>query len=153
MATTENAGKEFALPTTPGQYQTYTGDDAAAGQEFTITVPDNKIWKLISMQFSLVTDANVANRNVHLEFTDGTNIFHRACANFGGSVYNHAASTTAKYTVATGVTINGVGSVVNIDVPPNLYLGPNWTIASSTTNKQATDNFGAPIILVEEWNR
>ena len=126
---------------------TYTGSDPAANTEFSETVPAGKMWRIQSIRATLVTDANVANRQVSITLTDGTNTFFKS-----SSTSVQAASLTHGYTFADlpGVVVASGALEHQVPVPPML-LPPGTVIASVTTLKQATDNWGAPVFCVEEF--
>lgn len=130
-----------------GDLVTYTGSDPAADTEWSETVPDGKVWRVLSIRATLVTDANAANRQVSVTLTDATNTFFRS-----SSASVQAASLTHIYTVADlpGVVVGASSLVHQVPLPPML-LPPGTVIASVTTNKQATDNWGAPVFYVEEF--
>jgi hypothetical protein len=50
------------------------------------------VWRLIAVLLTLVTDANVATRRVHITLDDGTTVFYRR-----GSNATQAASLTQNY--------------------------------------------------------
>lgn len=130
-----------------GDLVTYTGTDPAANTEWSETVPSGKVWLVRSIRATLVTDNNAANRQVGVTLTDGTNVFFKAC-----SASVQAASLTHIYTVADlpGVVVAASALEHQVPLPPMLLTG-GTVIASVTTNKQATDNWGAPVFCVEEY--
>lgn len=130
-----------------GVVRAVAGADPAAGAEITETVPTGALWRLIAMQFTLVTDATVANRNPRLTFDDGTNVY----ATFAAAD-NQAASTTNVYTAAAA--LNHQAIVANralIGLPAELMLPAGHRIRTSTNAIVAGDNYGAPQLLIEEW--
>lgn len=130
-----------------GDLVTYTGSDVAANTEWSETVPDGKVWRIVAIRATLVTDANVANRQVSLTLTDGTNTFFKS-----SSASVQAASLTHGYTFADlpGVVVASAALEHQVPVPPML-LPAGTVIASVTTAKQSTDNWGAPVFMVEEF--
>ncbi len=114
--------------------------DPAAGAELTYTVPDNRIFVLQGVRFSLVTAVAAANRRVHLniQFPGGWDF------DFFSS-YDQTASLTRYYTcthVGTLLDDQDDNDVI-IPIPPNLFLTQGAVISTVTTNLQAADNFGA----------
>ena len=110
----------------------------AAGSDFTFT---NKVYSFSEIQsvtFTLTTSATVANRRVHLAIFDGglgNQDYH--------SSVDQTASQTRNYTCSA---IGGAGSYANdndiiIPIPPRLKGWGEFTIASSTLNLQAGDQF------------
>lgn len=132
----------------PGSIKSIAGTDPAAGGEVSETVPANAVWRLKSLYASLVTDANVANREVSLSIDDGTNTYSRA---FSGQA--HPASTTGLYSVSpVGTRYNRFlleGTAIPI---PSQLSSAGHRFVSITGNLQAGDNYGAPQLLVEEWH-
>lgn len=130
-----------------GDLVTYTGSDAAANAEWTETVPAGKVWRLRSIRATLVTDGSAANRQVGLTLTDGTNVFFKAC-----SASVQAATLTHIYTFADlpGIVVAASALEHQVPVPPML-LPAGTVIASVTTNRQSTDNWGVPVFFVEEF--
>lgn len=129
-----------------GNIRSITGADPAANVEWTETVPANTIWKVRSVFFTLVTDGNAANRQVSVQYTDGSN-------NYGmtGSHTNQAASSTFSYSAMLDVDNTGSTQlgVTNFALP-NLSMPAGHIIRSKTELRQTGDNFGAPQLLVEE---
>jgi hypothetical protein len=124
-----------------------TGTDPAANTEVSETVPANGRWRVLAMRVSLVTDATVANREVSLQFDDGTTAFFAAAANA-----NQAASLTRQYSVGTAGERGAAATATDILIPApsDVVLLAGHRVRTSTTNRQAGDNFGAPTLLVQE---
>lgn len=125
-----------------------TGTDPAANTEVSETVPANARWQLLSVRVQLVTDATAANREVALQFDDGTTPYFNSSA-----AANQAASLTRQYTAASAITrgADATGTGIQIALPASeLWLPAGHRIRTSTTNRQATDNYGAPTLLVRE---
>jgi hypothetical protein len=129
-----------------GALRRVTGTDPAANTEISETVPTGARWRPLSMRFPFVTDANVANREVAVTFDDGTTVYYEA-----HSGVNQAASLTRQYTAALtnlrGAAATGTGILIAL---PDIQLAAGHRIRTATTNRQATDNYGAPELLVEE---
>jgi len=130
-----------------GYLRTVTGTDPAAGSEISETVPTNARWRLLAIRFELVTSTTVATRRVNLVIDDGSDtIFERE------SPATQAADLTRRYNFAavgyaeTAFTSDDV--VLGI---PALILPQGYRVRTSTTNLQSGDNYGAPILMVEEW--
>ena len=130
-----------------GNLRSVTGTDPAAGSECSDTVPANARWRLISWRAALVTDANVATRQVHLVIDDGTLIL----ANYPAGT-TQIASLTRNY---NGLDIGVVPALTDVEIyiPTNfpVLLAAGSRITTVTTSIQATDNYGAPQMLVEEY--
>lgn len=132
-----------------GHLDSKVGTDPAANTEITETVPDNRRWLLRLLKFTLVADANPANRTVTVQFKDASgNVITQVTA---GTV--QTASQTVNYHVAPWITkpSDVAGSDIYLDLPLDFFLAEYWQIVTSTANRQATDNYGAPISVVEEF--
>lgn len=131
-----------------GEITTYTGSDAAANVEWTETVPTGKVWRLLAIRASLVTDANAATRRVGITITDGTNTLFKANAES-----TQIASLTNHYNVAVQPS-RAVADIEHyIPLPADMLLPEGCVIASVTLNRQVTDNWGIPVFLVEEFDQ
>lgn len=120
----------------------------AANTEWAITVPGQGLWRIISVHFSLVTDATAANRAVGLFADDGTNTYWRTVA---ASV--QTATLTWTYCAFQGAgQSDNTGTQNYIPLPGDgLWLQPGWRLRSATDNMQATDRYSAINVLVEEY--
>lgn len=122
--------------------------DPAAGTEPSIIIGTYDTWKLQAVHFTLVTDANVANRRVHLVIraTGGGEY------NFFSS-YDHPASTTRNYTCAPVGTLldDQDDNDVIIPIPADMWLSSGSYIKTETTNKQAGDNWGVMSANIEQF--
>lgn len=118
----------------------------AAGAELSITVPDGVQWELLGIVFSLVTDATVANRRVHVNI-GGVGNFQLNC--FGNT--DQAASLTRQYNCSpVGVIPDEIDdNDIIIPIPAGIFLDQGMKIITQTTNFQAGDNFGAMTVLVK----
>lgn len=130
-----------------GVLRSVAGTDPAANTEISETVPTDARWRVLAIQVNLVTDATAANREVSLLIDDGTTVFARVPVGT-----NHAASLTRTYSFATNTARNTIAQDPVLNAPlPELVLGDGFRVRTVTTNLQATDNYGAPQLLVEEW--
>ena len=129
-----------------GRIRSIAGTNPAANTEISETVPARKRWRLLAIQFPLVTDANAANRMMHLTLDDGTTVFYTS-----ETIVTQTASLTRTYALAIGAPQQTViDAHYNITLP-DIILSGGFRIKTVTTALQATDNFGAPQLLVEEW--
>lgn len=130
-----------------GWIRSITGTDPAAGAEISETVPTGARWKIVSIEFTLVTDATVANREPILTLDDGATEWFRS----GPSAVIAATGTVRNVAAAFGAPPAAVTNFRSILLPPDLVLSAGFRIRTSTTNLQAGDNYGAPVLLVTEW--
>jgi hypothetical protein len=123
-----------------------TGNDPPAGQEWSVTVPTGKVWELLSVEATLVTDATAVTRFPRLVLDDGTTEFYRWQAPSAG------ASNNAVYVwAATGAGQDAGNSGKHGMIPPNVVLLPGWRVRSFTASLQTGDNWGAPVLYVVEY--
>lgn len=132
----------------PGNTRVITGTDPAAGNEISETVPTNAVWKLLAIRFKLVTDATVATRRVSLKIDDGANVFY-----WYSFSTTQSESETKNYSLRAGsfAENNNIATEVIAPLGGTLLLLEGFRIRTSTTNLQAGDNYGAPVLYVEEW--
>lgn len=130
-----------------GVVRSITGTDPAANVEVSETVPTGARWHLLAVSVSLVTDANVANRFPQLVIDDGATTIFAA-----DPAAAQAASLTRRYNASVGgERLDSVDTNKQWSLPIDLPLLAGYRIRTATTNRQATDNFGAPQLLVREW--
>ena len=108
--------------------------DAPVANNFSYTVLDDNN-KLILIQFTLATDANVATRRVGVFISDGTNFIKSFFEDIG-----QVASNTTSYLFCVG---NSVTSTVHPFTPitkiPPFVLNTGWKIECEIVNIQAGD--------------
>lgn len=130
-----------------GQFRLYTNAQPAAHTEHQWVVPDGQTCRIIGVQVNLVTDANVANRRVHLQCTSGGDyVFDLTTA------IDQTASLTRKYWASAAPY--GPGAVVNtsiyVPLPANVILMGSNTIETLCDNFQAGDRYSSMKIYVEQ---
>lgn len=131
----------------PGVLRSITGTDPAANVEISETVPTNARWRVHAIRFTLVTDANAANREVSLTLDDGTLVYCRV-----PSRATQAASLTFAYSAFFDSALEAVAQDTERTIRlPRLDMQGGHRFATVTTNRQVTDNYSAPQYLVEEW--
>lgn len=131
-----------------GQLTYVAGTNPAAGAEIVEFVPSNEVWRIMAAKFTLTTDANVANRRVHLFFqTGGTGI-----TRFYNDI-DHAASLARIYNFSqhSDMVDREDNTQIMAPMPQNIILINGVRIATSTTNKQAGDQFSSISFYVERW--
>lgn len=131
-----------------GLYRVVTGTNPAAGVEVIETVPAGAIWRPVSLQAILVTDATVINRAVRFALDDGASEYYRS-----PGLANHPASTTVTYSAASNATIvvAGIDTTLLHALPQDLRMLAGHRIRTATANLQAGDNWSAPVMLIQEW--
>lgn len=132
----------------PGTIQSRTGANPVAAAEIIETVPTNTFWKLRAMQFTLVTDANAANRGVLVALDDGVTSYHET-RQF--DVQIASLSRVYSYSVGTYYLADALfGAYFN--VLPKLVMAAGHRWRTVTGSIQAGDDYGAPQYLVEAWH-
>lgn len=131
-----------------GRHQLLNGTDPAAGAEIDHSLPDNRFLKIRAIGFTLVTDANAADRRVHaqLQFAGVSVGFEFISDTL------QVASTTRRYMLtATPAGNLAADDDIIIPIPPDLMIGPSWSFNTETENIQVGDNFGNQVFIVEQW--
>jgi len=129
-----------------GALRSLTGTDPAANVEISETVPTNARWRLLALIATLVTDANVANRDAALTIDDGTTVVGRF-----PSGQNIPASLTTRYVWTSGGSRFAIASDRTVVTPiPDIWLADGFRLKTVTTALQATDNWTAPQLFIEE---
>lgn len=115
--------------------------------DWTITAPGNLVLRVVSLVARLVTDANVANRQVSFSADDGTNTWWATL--FSAA---QAAGATVDYVIHTAATRDGTATVLlSAPIPSQgLLLHPGNRLVAATTNKQVGDQWSAIRALVDE---
>ena len=136
--------------------------DPAAGSEFSGSPPDNFAWILLAVQATLVADATVANRDARLIIDGGGEdaiVFAHSgvLSQTAGLTQRHvwtmgsAVPTTVPTLFAAGLLHTAAVQHVS-SLPYPIWLVPGYRVRSLTTNLQAGDNWGAPTLIVEEYD-
>lgn len=127
-------------------YQVLRGTDPAAGGEFALTAPGGEFWRIVSLAFTLVTSAAVANRVVSLVGDDQTDAWFRVVSN-----QNVPAGQTVNYCAFSGAPGNAaVNNKVMIPFPDNgLLVPPGMRLRSVTDLVDVGDQYSAVRALVQ----
>ena len=122
------------------------GDDPAAGEEVSVTVPGRAVWQVHSITATLVASVGAADRKPGWCLDDGTNRFYHV-----HTTVAHTANKTIVYSAAPGIGVVEAADAeaVTLPLPPTIML-PGWRIATHTFNLQAADNWSAPVLYVTE---
>jgi len=131
-----------------GYFTTIQTTDPAAGAQINYTITDATWWKIHAIQFTLVTDATVANRRVHLKITTPDSM----PIEFWGNV-DQTASQTIIYNFKIGGNCMGGndGNRAQADLLPDALFSVNTTIQTTITGGVAGDNLSAALIYVEKF--
>jgi hypothetical protein len=137
------------MPST-GNLNLRTGTDPAANVEIAETLTSLDTCRLQFFKVTLVTDANVATRTVTFSIQDsaGNTLFTRV------SPATQAASLTRNYYFYADLVTEDSsfsGTDIKLCIPSNRW--PRGAkLVTSCANRQATDNYGAPALFVEEFH-
>lgn len=128
--------------------RTFIQPQPAAQTEWSVSCPGQELWRVISVSYSLVTDATVSNRSSGLLMDDGTDVYWRSVA---ASV--QAASLTWTYCAFQGAgQSDNTGNQNFLPLPGDgLWMQPGWRLRSTTDNLQATDRYSAVNLLIEAF--
>lgn len=118
----------------------------AAGQNVLVKVPGSEMWRVITAQAFLTTDAVVANRAVRLTYTDadGFEYFHAAAS---GTVAASLTSLTQWSIGASAAAAMGDGS--RVQALPNMLLQPSHQININVFALDAGDTITNVSLFVE----
>lgn len=122
-----------------GEHKTVQVASPVAGQDFTISVPAGKTWKVNIVRAVLAAAAGGSTRTVSFDFR------RQGAQNFFS--VNGALSVGGG---AAGLVTMFRGGTVNLPEP--LVLNSGDTIASYTSNIAAGDAWSQITVTVEEWD-
>jgi hypothetical protein len=131
-----------------GQYgQIVALQSPAVASGFSYTYSVSEYWRLNSLCFQLVTDANAANRVVYLDLIDGAgNKIGRYSSGF-----TQTATLTTVYTFATQIGAYGANAAASIGSPVSkVWLHPGAKLTVGITNVQAGDQISAINLTVDQ---
>lgn len=131
-----------------GQLITTSSGNPAAGVEVVQSL-GSSVWTLLKIVFfTLVTDATVANRQVHLEIVRAGLVLALLPA-----AAIQTASQTQTYTWAAGLSsiADPIGLTQSMGLPTDIVLIPGSVISSVTTNLQPGDDFSIMRIFNERF--
>jgi hypothetical protein len=132
----------------PGLLTTFAVNNPAAGADWSVTFSaGNRIW-IHAISAVLVTSAAAGNRQPVFSVTNPAG---KVVWNLG-SVSAQVASKTGSYNLGEGGSIGvDVGGNYIIPMPTEMLLEQQSTIASTTANIQAGDQWSGINILFETW--
>jgi len=151
------AGRNIVWPQTmdengtfeQGFIETVDGGNPTGNAEVSFEIPAHQRWKLLAFRAPLVTDANAATRRVHFQIKDtgGTTVLDI----IAGST--HVASLTRNYSFVQlgGSPISSDDDDIVSILPINTIIPAGYTIATETSNLQATDAWGQVVLWAEKF--
>lgn len=142
----------LSVPLKFGQQRITAIADPAVATNFVYTPSTRLIEQLISIIFRYIADANAANRSPVFNVTDSSGIIMKFGTNQG-----QTASQDFNYslTEAAGNFENGnlTPNYSQIEIPRNLIIPLDGTIASAFSNIQAGDQISAITVVTRVWQR
>jgi hypothetical protein len=147
MAPAHPNGRVLAPSEGPGNVTVVTGSAPAAGSDWSIALPTNARWRILSGLSTLQTSSTVANRAIEVLLHAGGNDIWAGLAN-----QNVVASTFAL--VDFGAAVNSsviLTTKVSVPLPNDTRLIAPGSVHSTTGALQAADQWGQQFLLVEEW--
>lgn len=131
----------------PGFIRAIAGTNPAAGVEISESVPVGAMWRLLGWRAQLVAAAGGGTRVPILVIDDGVTTLVESVAPTG-----QAGGTTVDYLASPGLARLDEGqSRQRLGFPVGLILDQNYRIRTSTVALAAGDDWGTPILWVEEW--
>jgi hypothetical protein len=132
-----------------GALATIESADPAAGAQISIGVNDAFKYRFCSFTATLVTDATVANRFVHLKVTDGLNGSSHEVA----STIAQVASKTYKYHFMAGLNVPCYqeNNDIFVTFPYPAYFGGSFNLVTIVTGGVAGDDWGLAEMGVEKF--
>lgn len=123
-----------------------TGTDPAAGVEISETVPTGATWDMVTVTFSLTTDATVASRVISLLMDDGA-----SQVSWNRAIAAQPASTTRSYWAGAQLQDDSANSGrIGMGSLNDRVLSQGWRLLTSGFNLQPGDNYSAPVLWVRE---
>jgi hypothetical protein len=124
-----------------------TPANPAPGAELVITVPANRIWRLVAVSALFTASIAVATRIATWQITDGTNLAWYIDANVPKTATQ--AGTFAMADMAFRGATNAFGSIV--PCPNFTYLRSGWVVKTYTANIDAADQWSNATLWVNSW--
>ena len=131
-----------------GRLKVITGADPAAGAEFTVTVPTNRMWKLLSVRCLFVAAAGGGTRKPHLVLNDGSNDFADYPPTDGADA---SQSLFFMFAPLGAASPSNSDNDLMVNIPGNLSLPEGFVIKSLTEGFAGGDNWATPFLFVEEY--
>jgi hypothetical protein len=151
-------GRTNAL-TYPAGLRSYGSFDTGCFKEVLIGAPgagSNYSWtqtefvksKLLGGRFTLLTDANVANRRVHITLNDSSGVYTDCYSSI-----DQAAGVTYTYVFAPFPVVQTTANnnIIQIPIPPGLCLHYPYGLQTAILNIQAGDTLSSCRMQVEEF--
>lgn len=137
----------------PGEFfgvrRTVAIPQPSAGSTFSVQVPGGEFWRILFLFFTFTTDANVANRQAGVNFTDADNLpFWQV-----RSPSTVAANLTGAFgaSMAGGGVTPGTATRSTVELP-DVPLEPGTKIFGAMDSLQIGDQLSAPKLIVQAFD-
>lgn len=128
--------------------QTYTAASVAANVPFTLTVPGQRVWRLLSVVAVLSrATGGTPSRALELTITNGTNTIMASAAADAGT---EPGTLTATWCNAQPSAVASAGVGVTLGPLPVISLYPGYVITGSVVNGALADQWTSALVWVDE---
>jgi hypothetical protein len=129
-------------------HEVITVGSPAVATGFSRTVPGASRWRVQSVSFVLVADANAANRIARVEYLDASGAVFAAVA----APFTVTANITSRLTFGIGIVQFGANAAAQIGASlPNLRLNPGLSVRVAVAAIQAGDQISGAALFVDQW--
>lgn len=126
-----------------------TGASPSAGSNFTLGLDSRWSWRFVQVRFLFTADANVANRYVHVDFTDPGGV---AWVANGAGVVVTASTTNQEFQFQAHRTIAEWATGTPVLAPlADTFVIPGWQLRIVADNIQAGDTITGVRMYVEKF--
>lgn len=120
-----------------------------AGNNFTITIPNNQIYLPIACKFIFTTDETVAARFPAISFTDGTD---NLIASHTPIAQPASKEITYNFFISSGNFFDAFPpAFVFVPMPQLFYMPPGWELISLIHDIQSGDVISDVIVTFLSW--
>jgi len=115
-----------------------------------MVVPVKKIYRILFGHVEMITDANVASRRLLIQILDASS--NVVTEHTVGAT--QAASLTYHYELMQGIyrETSAVGLALQVPIPADFMILPEYTIRTKFTNGVAGDDFSVHFVVEETSN-
>lgn len=126
----------------------YVAAAVAANTPFTLTVPGQRIWKVLAVVAVLSRAAGgVPTRALRLTVTDGTNTVMASPAVDAGT---EPGTLTVTWTNAQPSAVSSAGTGVTLGPLPTITVYPGYVFTGTVTNGAVADQWTSAVVWVDE---
>lgn len=126
----------------------YVASAVAANTPFTLTVPGQRTWRVLSVVAVLSRAVGgTPNRALRLTITDGTNTVMSSPALDAGT---EPGTLTVTWANATPTAVASAGTGVSLGPLPTITVLPGYVFSGSVTNGAVADQWTSAVVWVDE---